>query len=67
MKRSITRTQLESAVIGVNKYLEPVVKDMDLVSLLRDCHPLYRADYARELHREGLLTKEELEKFTHKK
>lgn len=59
MKTS-TRIQLESAVVAVNKHLKEEVATMDTVALLRNCHPLYRYDYGRALHKEGEITEEQL-------
>jgi hypothetical protein len=56
----ITRTILESAAVAVNKHLKDVVKDMDIITLLRNCHPIDRKDYARALHRDGQLTEKEM-------
>lgn len=60
------RQELESAVISVNAPLKDEVKNMSLVTLLRNCHPIYRADYARLLHQNGQITKDEMEEFTKK-
>lgn len=60
------RKQLESAVISVNAPLKDEVKRMDLITLLRNCHPLYRTDYARILRQNEQITEDQLKEFTKK-
>jgi len=57
------RKELERHVIGINKHLRYAVGNMSLIILLRNAHPIYRGDYARELYREGSITKEEAKEF----
>jgi len=47
------RKQIELSVTAFNSILKDEVKFMPLKVLLNNCHPLYRADYARKLHKEG--------------
>lgn len=58
------RNQIELEVKAINKTLAEKVATMTLVDLLRNCHPLHRADYTRILFKNGLLTKIEAEEFT---
>jgi len=58
------RKQIESSVVAVNKHLKETVSQMSLMELLRNCHPLYRDDYARALHRAGQISKSEMESIT---
>jgi hypothetical protein len=59
-----TRKFLESLVISINAPLRSVVKDMDLIILLRNMHPIERGYCAHELYRNGELTKEQAREFT---
>ena len=47
-----TREVVEIDVCAINKPLKEKVKDMDIMELLRNCHTVYRVDYARALHKE---------------
>ena len=58
------RKELEAAVIGVNRHLKEKVREMDLIELLRNCHPLYRKEYARNLYHTGQITEAEMTEFT---
>jgi hypothetical protein len=58
------RKHLESSVVATNKRLKDEVTKMDLISLLRNCHPLYRHDYAKLLYHDGLITENQLKEFT---
>lgn len=57
------RTQIESIVIAHNKVLRDKVKEMNLVALLRNMHPIYRSDFAYRLLRKDLITKAEAHEF----
>jgi hypothetical protein len=57
------KEELERFVFAWNTPLKEAVKTMDLVILLRNCHPLYRAAYAAELRNAGLLLPEECSEF----
>ena len=57
------RKELERYVVSTNKVLKNVVENMNLIALLRNAHPIYRGDFARELYREGSITKEEAKEF----
>lgn len=57
------RAIVESAVISVNRYLTERVKSMSNVTLLRNCHPSLREDYARKMLEEGLISKFESQEF----
>jgi hypothetical protein len=54
-----TKKELERWVISMNKVLRDTVKEMNLIILLRNAFPPYRADYARRLYAEGQITKEQ--------
>jgi hypothetical protein len=58
------RNDLERFVFAWNTPLKEVVKTMDLVILLRNCHPIYRATFAAELRNAGLLLPEDASEFT---
>lgn len=55
-RKSEVRKMLEREVAAFNSPLRRAVKSMDTVILLRNCHPLYRADYARKLYNLGEIT-----------
>jgi len=61
------RKQIESSVIAVNKHLKDTVGQMTLITLLRNCPPIYREDYARTLYRTGQITKSEMLSVTTQK
>jgi hypothetical protein len=58
------RKELEMDVEAHNTPLGDYVKRMSLMRLLRNCHPLYRADYARKLFTQGLISKNRARLFT---
>lgn len=58
-----TRKQIEIDVCAVNKPLREKVKDMDIMELLRNCHPAYRVDYARVLYKDGIITEAQMKEF----
>ena len=57
------RTEIENDVMAFNKFLKPVVRFMPLYELLCNCHPLYRAGYARRLKSEGYCTDNQVKEF----
>jgi hypothetical protein len=57
------RTELERFVYAWNTPLKESVQSMDLVILLRNAHPSYRAVYAAELRNAGLLSNEDASEF----
>ena len=59
-----TREIMENEVCAVNSALKETVQDMDLMILLRNCHPANRTDFARTLHKEGSITEEQMKEFT---
>ena len=60
------RTEIENDVVAFNKMLKRRIKCMPLYELLCNCHPLYRADYARKLQKEDYITEEVMKEFTAK-
>ena len=60
---SKTRKELEGWVIAMNKFLWDTVGEMDVIILLRNAFPPYRAYYARRLYNEGVITKEQTQEF----
>ena len=60
---SKTRKELENWVVAMNKMLRDAVEGMDIIILLRNAFPPYRADYARKLYQEGVITKEQVNEF----
>jgi len=63
-RKTALRKELESWVVACNKYLREAVKEMDWIILLRNMHPSYRADYARQLREERIITDEQAREFT---
>ena len=61
-----TRKGLESWVVAMNKYLKDTVQTMDVIILLRNAFPPYRADYASKLYFEGVITKQQAQEFNNK-
>jgi hypothetical protein len=57
------RKELETYVTAHNKHLREAVKTMDWIILLRNSHPTYRGDYAKECCKKGLITKAEAVEF----
>jgi len=60
------RLLMEREVVAMNKYLKDAVKDMNIIILLRNCHPLYREDHALTLYKNGIITREQAIEFTKK-
>lgn len=58
------RKDLELLVTSMNVPLRSAVAQMDIIILLRNCHPNYRGDYALKLLREGAITAEQAKEFT---
>lgn len=58
-----TRKELENWVVATNCNLREVTGGMDLIILLRNAWPPYRADYAYRLYKEGEITKEQAKEF----
>jgi hypothetical protein len=58
-----TRKLLEQYVVAWNKYLKNTVQNMDLITLLRNAHPIYRPDFARVLMNEKQISKDEAREF----
>jgi len=57
------RKELETYVTAYNKHLREAVKTMNWIILLRNSHPVYRGDYAKECYKKGLITKSEAIEF----
>jgi hypothetical protein len=62
-RKSSIRVGLEAYVVAWNTCLKEAVKSMDLVTLLRNAHPAYRANYTRELLEAGLIHKGQANEF----
>lgn len=58
-----TRKLLEQYVIACNKYLKEVVQNMDLITLLRNAHPVHRSAFASALVDEKQISKEQGKEF----
>lgn len=58
-----TRRELERWVIAMNKFLWDTVGEMNVIILLRNAFPPYRADFARRLYNEKVITKEQVQEF----
>lgn len=54
------RNDLEHCVWAFNSILKDEVQFMTLTQLLNNVHPLYRVDYARQLHKLEKITDDEL-------
>ena len=64
-KKTSTRKLIEQNVLAYHNNLSPEkVAEMDLVELLRWCHPDERSRLAYSAMKEGILTKEEAKEFT---
>jgi hypothetical protein len=63
-KTPSVRRELESYVIGWNKFLKEAVQSMDFITLLRNANPVDRPDFTYKLLKEGLITIEEAKEFT---
>lgn len=57
------RTEMENDVKSCNRILADKVKEMSLLELLRNTHPIYREKFARRLYSENLLTLVEVKEF----
>jgi hypothetical protein len=62
-KKTTVRKELELFVVAWNTCLKGVVKHMDNIILLRNAHPIYRADFAYRLRDEGSITVEQSKEF----
>jgi hypothetical protein len=60
------RTEIENDVVAFNNVLKRGIKCMPLYELLCNCHPLYRADYARKLQKEDRISETVMKEFTSK-
>jgi hypothetical protein len=56
--------EIEQTVTSFNQRVKDEVKYMSLTVLLNNCHPLYRAEYARALYKDGYLTVEQTKVYT---
>lgn len=61
-KKSLRR-ELECYVIAWNTVLREAVKSMDIITLMRNAHPAYRATFAGQLVEAGMLGNEEAKEF----
>lgn len=58
------RKVIESDVVGMNRFLKPVVRYMNFEQLLNNvAHPTSRYDYARQLQKEGHVDENFVKKF----
>lgn len=57
------RKKLEDYVYAHNIFMKDLLLTMNNVVLLRNSHPVYRPDFARELERANMITKHEAEEF----
>lgn len=65
---TITRKTIESNIHGYNAPLPTeYLEKLTYVELLRLAHPLDRLDFARQLHKQGMLSDDDLRMFTHAK
>ena len=62
-KKNSLRSELEYYVTAWNIYLRDVVSSMDIITLLRNSHPIYRDSFARQCAETGLITKDAAKEF----
>ena len=62
-KKNSLRLELECYVISCNTVLRKAVKSMSIVTLLRNAHPAYRASFANQLFKAGMLSKQNASEF----
>ena len=62
-KETSLRRELECYVVSCNKYLRKAVKSMDFITLLRNAHPAYRPDFARDLRKAETISEEASKEF----
>jgi hypothetical protein len=60
------RIEIENDVAAFNKHLKKRVRCMSLYVLLCNCHPLYRANHARNLLKDGYIDENTAKEFTAK-
>jgi hypothetical protein len=58
-----TLENLRRSVVSINTALHEAVNEMNPIILLRNVHPAYRADFASQLTKEEVITKEEAHEF----
>jgi len=59
-----TIEQVRQQVKACNKYLEDNVDTMSCTELLNNCHPIDRLPFAKQLHKEGLITEYDLKDYS---
>lgn len=57
------RKEIEQDVASFNKHLKGEVEKMDIIILLRNCHPIHRKGYAQRLKSGGFITNDEAKEF----
>ena len=62
-KKTSLRLELEAYVYAWNTVLKEAVKTMDIVELLRNSQPSYRASFASQCCEKGLITERERSEF----
>jgi hypothetical protein len=62
-RKHTLRHELKNMVIAENSYLKEAVGKMSNIILLRNVHPLYRADFASKLKNAGIITEEQSKEF----
>ena len=63
MPIKLIRHAMELGVTAYNCFLRERVDEMDEIALLRNAHPLDRSWFAKQLHSQKILTKDELKEF----
>lgn len=66
MEKNELIKKLEQSVVSTNTVLKDVVKDMDILVLLRNVHPSVRVDFAYDCRDAGLLLPYEINEFIQK-
>lgn len=59
----LIRQEMELGVVAYNSCLKGIIKEMTDTTLLRNMHPLDRSKFAKQLHQNKLLSKDELKEF----
>jgi hypothetical protein len=54
---------MQMEATSMNKYLKNAVKSMNIIILLRHCHPIYRGEHARFLYINQLISKRQALEF----
>ena len=62
-KKSSLKRELECYVVAWNTCLREAVREMDVITLLRNAHPAHRGDFAYKMRDEKFITAEAAKEF----